>query len=63
MIDDNEAGSTRLPKGITRIEVLPDTGLFMGGVPDGVNVGTSASTSQALQGCIRDVVLNGKYVN
>ncbi|XP_013397032.1 laminin subunit alpha-2 isoform X2 [Lingula anatina] len=57
-VDDLPVGTERLSKG-SKVEI---SSLYLGGVPADLDIASASATSQPLQGCIRDLVLNGKLV-
>jgi hypothetical protein len=63
-VDDKSIGRGRLGNRFDKITVREDGGLYLGGLPTNfdTNVGDKAAVSQTLDGCISDVVINGKYV-
>lgn len=59
-VDDKEVGEDRLPSRFSIILVREDGGLFLGGVPVGLNVDSQVGSDLTLDGCLSDVVINGK---
>ena len=59
-VDDEKVGEGRLQRNFDTIEVRENGGLFLGGVPESLSVENQAATSHALDGCLSDVVINGK---
>ena len=63
-MDDKTIGRGRLGNRFDKITVREDSGLYLGGLPVNLdtNIGDKAAVTQTLDGCISDVVINGKYV-
>lgn len=57
-MDDEVVNSTRLDRGSHVVEAPSEGGLFFGGVPPEISIGGMAGSSQALKGCIQDVIIN-----
>ncbi|KAL4235534.1 Laminin subunit alpha-2 [Mactra antiquata] len=62
-VDDKKVGEDRLQNGFAVIEVREDGGLYLGGVPGTFDVSTQVGTHQTLDGCLSDVIINGKVLN
>ncbi|KAL3869140.1 hypothetical protein ACJMK2_041857 [Sinanodonta woodiana] len=63
LMDDEKVADGSLPSGTTSITVREDGGLYLGGVPEGINIDSMASTTKSLNGCISDVVINGRMLD
>ena len=62
-VDDELVGSAVLSPGGTDINNLtPDGSLYLGGVPQGMDITGKAASTQPIRGCLSDVILNKKYV-
>ena len=61
-INDVRAGNGRLTTGSRRINSMrgSDGGLYVGGVPDDVDATGQAASILSLDGCIMDLVFNGR---
>jgi len=59
-VDDVILASDRLQRRFADIAVREDGGLYLGGVPEGLSVEEQAVSSQSLDGCISDLVINRK---
>lgn len=59
-VNDAKVDEGRLPRGRSNIVVRENGGLYIGGVPRGFVINDMAATNKPLNGCITDVVLNGK---
>ena len=64
-LDDERKGSTTISlSSISRIEGMLGSqgGLYVGGVPSGLNVNSMAASLYSLKGCLSDLIVNSKYV-
>ena len=64
-IDDRRVGSTTIAlSSLSRIEGMLGSqgGLYIGGVPQGVDVRNMAASLDSLKGCLSDLIVNSKYV-
>ena len=64
-IDDERKGSTTISlNSFSRIEGMLGSqgGLYVGGVPSGLDVRNMAASLYSLKGCLSDLIVNSKYV-
>ena len=62
-IDDFSVDSSTLPLGSSTVVVSsepPDGRLYIGGVPEGIDVGGQVASSLSLLGCISNIIVNGE---
>ncbi|KAH3697066.1 hypothetical protein DPMN_084551 [Dreissena polymorpha] len=62
-VDDKVVATGNLDRQLRDIAVREDGGLYLGGVPEGLNVDDQAETSKSLDGCLSDVVINRGILN
>ena len=61
-IDDVLVGDTRLPPGAARVNSMRGEagGLYIGGIPAGMDAGATAASVDNFEGCIRNLMANGE---
>lgn len=63
-IDNVRVGSARIPSGATRVENMKgrEGGLYLGGIPSGVDGYGMAASLESFKGCITDLIINNEFV-
>ncbi|XP_071118715.1 laminin subunit alpha-2-like [Haliotis cracherodii] len=64
IVDDKRVAEGSLPIGINTIPIDPDKGrMFLGGLPGGFDASNMVASRESLDGCISDIIVNGKLLN
>ncbi len=61
LVDDMLVAESELPSGVNSIPMDPITGrLYLGGIPNGLDVAGKVAKENGLDGCVSDIIVNGK---
>lgn len=61
IVDDKRVAEESLPIGINTIPIDPKKGrMFLGGLPGGFDASNMVASRESLDGCISDIIVNGK---
>ena len=60
LVDDVEVATGQLPAGVTEIPLGVNSNLYFGGAA--ININDMAASSNFLDGCISDIIANGRFV-
>ncbi|XP_055956666.1 laminin subunit alpha-2 isoform X2 [Patella vulgata] len=62
MVNDEKHMERRLPSGATAIVIGADGSLYLGGTQRGFTVGSNVPTTQKLDGCLSNIIINGGLI-